>query len=45
VREFGEGDGLVDMVDKAIPCSQTCGLLPELLAEVARLRPRPYGRY
>jgi hypothetical protein len=45
VREFGAGDGLTDVADKAIAFCRTRDLLPELLAEVARLRPRPYARY
>lgn len=44
-REFGEGDGLVDMADKAIAFCRTRDLLPDLLAEVARVRPRPYARH
>jgi hypothetical protein len=44
-REFGEGDGVVDMVDKVLAFCRTRDLLPDLLAEVARVRPRPYARY
>ncbi|MBN1657317.1 MAG: hypothetical protein JXA93_02895 [Anaerolineae bacterium] len=44
-HEFGEGDGVADMADKVIAFCRTRDLLPDLLAEVARARPRVYARY
>jgi hypothetical protein len=44
-QEFAEGDGLADMADKVIAFCRTRDLLSDLLAEVARVRPRPYARY
>jgi hypothetical protein len=44
-QEFSEGDGLAAMVDKTIQFCQTRDLLPDLLREVKRARPRHYARY
>ena len=35
----------MDMADKVIAFCRTRDLLPDLLAEVARARPRVYARY
>lgn len=45
VHEFGPGDGLATLADKAITYCEKRGLLPDLLAEVQRARPGPYARF
>jgi hypothetical protein len=44
-REFADSDGLAAMVEKAIRFCGSRDLLPDLLREVERERPRQYRRY
>jgi hypothetical protein len=45
VQEFGDGEGLATMVDRAIEYCVTRDLLLDLLREVQGANPRMYGRY
>jgi len=44
-QEFSPRDGLAAMVDRTITFCQTRALLPDLLHEVERERPRQYARF
>jgi hypothetical protein len=45
VQEFGEGEGLAKMVDRAIEYCVARDLLPVLLREIEEARPRVYRHY